>query len=118
VSFPPPRFPPPPPDLPVRPENFCSFPTPRTMIAGRRVKSTLSGIRPCSGPRVASSNECCDQCKADPTCIAWTFTRPLDCREQGIFDVPSTGACYLIDTYTGSYEPIQGFEYTSGRAFL
>ncbi|KAG7671787.1 hypothetical protein Ndes2526B_g07308 [Nannochloris sp. 'desiccata'] len=110
-------FPPPPSVGPARPENFCSFPTTRSVIAGRRIQSTLSGIRPCYGPRAASSSECCAQCQADPTCIAWTFTQPLDCRAQGLYDVASTGACYLIDTYTGSYEPIQSFEYTSGRAF-
>ena len=102
---------------PVRPNNFCSFPTTRSIISGRRIKSTLSGIRPCYGPRVANSGECCSQCQADPTCIAWTFTKPMDCRGQGIPDVASTGACYLIEEETGSYEPLLSFDYVSGWAF-
>ena len=113
-----PHPPPPPPAVgPVRPNNFCSFPTTRSIISGRRIKSTLSGIRPCYGPRVANSGECCSQCQADPTCIAWTFTKPMDCRGQGIPDVASTGACYLIEEETGSYEPLLSFDYVSGWAF-
>ena len=109
--------PPPPTVGPARPDNFCSFPTTQKVISGRRIKSTLSGIRPCFGPRVANPGECCAQCQADPTCIAWTFTKPMDCRGQGIPDVASTGACYLIDTTTGEYDPIQNFQYISGKAF-
>lgn len=112
-----PRPPPSPAKLPARRENFCKKnPTTRAVFSGRRIKSTLSGINPCFGPRAANSGECCDQCQADPTCIAWTFTQALDCREHGARDGPRTGACYLIETYTGSYEPIQWLEYTSGRA--
>jgi hypothetical protein len=42
----------------------------------------------------------------------------LDCRGQGLPDVASTGACYLMDVYTGSYDPDnKAFGYYSAKAF-
>jgi hypothetical protein len=42
----------------------------------------------------------------------------LDCRGQGLLNVKSTGACYLMDYYTGSYDPEQpSFGYYSAKAF-
>lgn len=84
---------------------------------GRRLNSTLSGIRPCAGPRAASAGDCCASCLAAPGCVAWSFTKPLDCRSQAIADVASTGACYLIDAYTGAYDPLEpaAFAYASGK---
>jgi hypothetical protein len=85
---------------------------------GRRLlNSILSGIRPCVGPRVASAGDCCTACLAATGCVAWSFTKAFDCRSQGITDVASTGACYLIDSYTGSYDPLDAlsFVYASGK---
>jgi len=118
---PPPAAPAPPPSPPPRPSNFCTKTPKRAVYSGRRVASALSGIRPCfpQSPRANSPQECCRQCLDDDTCIAFTFIRDggLDCRAQGL-EVPfNTGACYLIDTYTGSYEPIQSFAYYSSKAF-
>lgn len=117
VPSPPPTF-----TSPPRLPNFCSFPTTRKVFSGRRINSTLSGIRPCypASARAASSGDCCNQCFANPSCVAFTFVKGggLDCRSQGLPDVASTGACYLMDAYTGSYDPENtAFGYYSVRGF-
>ena len=118
LPSPPPTLAPSPPRLP----NFCSLPVTRKVFSGRRISSTLGGIRPCypTTPRAVSTQDCCNQCFADPTCLAFTFVKGggLDCRGQGLPDVASTGACYLMDAYTGSYDPIDtSFGYYSIKGF-
>jgi PAN domain len=118
----PPAPPAPPPSPPPRPLNFCRKTPTRKVYSGRRIASTLSGIRPCypNSPRVASPQECCSQCWDEPTCIAFMFIKDggLDCRGQGLPSPADTGACYLMDSYSGSYEPEnQGFSYFSSKAF-
>ena len=107
-----------PPRLPPPQRNFCNTgPTTTKFFSGRRINSTTSGIRPCYGPRAFSSSDCCSFCQSNPGCVAWSFTKAIDCRAQGIPDVPSTGACYLLAEYTGGYDTDPAFVYTSGRAF-
>ena len=123
--FSPPEIDPPPPPSPSSPPNqptsLCSRPTVRKIFTGRRISSTLSGIRPCfaTSPRPRTPGECCAACEAEPSCVAFTFldVGGLDCRrEEGSMD---SGACYLMDSYTGSYDPLEeAFGYHSSNAFL
>lgn len=55
----------------------------------------------------------------EPSCVAFTFldNGGLDCRKEG--GVAASGACYLLDSYTGSYDPLEeAFGYHSSNAFL
>ena len=95
---------------------MCSNPARRKILSGAR-SPVNGGIRPCSGPLAASPGDCCAKCVADATCNAWMFSTPFDCRAQGI--VAPAGVCYLIQQYTGAYDPdVQAIEYWSGSSWL
>lgn len=110
---------PPLPASPAPPADVCAAlrPSPR-VFSGRRLNSALGGIRPCysgPGPRTDTATECCRRCTATPGCVSFMFiNNALDCRSERL--AAPLSACYLMDSYTGSYDPLDPeLGYASGR---
>lgn len=73
----------------------------KRVVSGRRL--TMSSLAPCGfNSNATTSNDCCSLCKNNDKCSSWMFTKPLNCRSQGIGDDMSV--CYLMSDFTGSYD--------------